>query len=202
MPHSWIKLDNIMQQFSPKLRDDLGLTPPVSNCLATTIASEVLALPHEVLRDIRDKDTVGLQRRIDELIAFEHFMDFATQIQTTSGSFAPLTRAQVVCQLYTVFVYLGDACFSRLRKSAASGTALKKCCRYLTDYPVRGLRNAVAHSCWRYTDDFTGIIFYYFKDEQKTKQSQYTVNQLELDFWDKLARVTAYATFQTINEIT
>jgi hypothetical protein len=58
----------------------------------------------------------------------------------------------------------------------------------------------VAHSNWRYADDFTGIVFHYFEDEQKTKRADYTVTQLELDFWDKLARVTAYAAFQTINE--
>ena len=200
MSQSWTKLDNIMRQYSPRLRDDLGLTPPASNFLASTIASEVRALPPDVLRSVRDEDVIGLQRRIDELVAFERFMDFASQLQTSSGSLAPLTRAQVTCQLYTVFVYLGDACFSRLRKSAASGSVLRKCCKYLTDYPVRGLRNAVAHSSWRYADDFTGIVFHYFEDEQKTKRTEYKVTQLELDFWDKLARVTAYAAFQTINE--
>jgi hypothetical protein len=189
-----------MRQFSPRLRDDLGLTPPASNCLASTIASEVQALPRDVLRSIRDEDIIGLRRRIDELVAFEGFMTFASQVPTAFGNVAPLMRAQVTCQLYTVFVYLGDACFSRLRKSAVSGSVLKKCCKYLTDYPVRGLRNAVTHSSWRYADDFTGIVFHYFEDEQKTKRTDYTVTQLELDFWDKLARVTAYAAFQTINE--
>ena len=200
MSQSWTKHDNIMRQFSPRLRDDLGLTPPASNCLASTIASEVQALPRDVLRSIRDEDIIGLRRRIDELVAFEGFMTFASQVHAASGNVAPLMRAQVTCQLYTVFVYLGDACFSRLRKSAVSGSVLKKCCKYLTDYPVRGLRNAVAHSSWRYADDFTGIVFHYFEDEQKTKRTDYTVTQLELDFWDKLARVTAYAAFQTINE--
>src|SRR5437016_3391543 len=98
--HSWFKLDGIMRQYSPRLRDNLGLTPPASNSLASTIASDVQALPREVLLSIRDEDVVGLQRRIDELVAFERFMDFASQTQATTGSFAPLTRAQVVCQLY------------------------------------------------------------------------------------------------------
>jgi hypothetical protein len=200
MPSSWTKLDEIMRRYSTRLRDDLGLTPPASNCLASTIASEVQALPHDILRAIRDEDVVGLQRRIDELVAFESFMDFASRMQAESGNVPPLTRAQVTCQLYTVFVYLGEGCFARLRKSAASGSVLRKCCKYLTDYPVRGLRNAVAHSSWRYADDFSGIVFHYFEDEHKTKRTDYTVTQLELDFWDKLARVTAYAAFQTINE--
>jgi hypothetical protein len=195
-----MKLDGIMRRYSPRLRDDLGLTPPANNCLASTIASEVQALPQDVLRAIRDEDVVGLQRRIDELVAFERFMDFAAQVQASSGTVPPLTRAQVTCQLYTVFVYLGGACFTRLRKSAVSGSVLKKCCKYLTDYPVRGLRNAAAHASWRYADDFSGIVFHYFKDRQKTKRTDYTVTALALDFWDKLARVTAYAAFQTINE--
>lgn len=201
MPSSWAKLDDIMRRYSPMLRDHLGLTPPASNSLASTIAVEVKALPVDVLRGIRDDDLVGLQHRIDELVAFERFMVFANEVQDNSKRLAPLTRAQVTCQLYTVFVYLGEACFSRLRKSAATGSVLKKCCKFLTDYPVRGLRNAVAHSNWRYTDDFSGIHFLYFEDEQKTKRVDYTVTQLELDFWDKLARVTAYASFQTINEL-
>src|ERR1035441_5639666 len=127
MSQSWTKHDNIMRQFSPRLRDDLGLTPPASNCLASTIASEVQALPRDVLRSIRDEDIIGLRRRIDELVAFEGFMTFASQVQATSGNVAPLMRAQVTCQLYPVFVYIGDACFSRLRKSAISGSVLKKC---------------------------------------------------------------------------
>lgn len=201
MAHSWIKLDELMRRYSTRLREDLGMTPPTSNHLASTIAEEINALPREVLCKIRDEDTVGLQRRIDELAAFEGFMEFAYQAQRTTGPSAALTRAQVVCQLYVVFVYLGDACFTRLRKSAAAGSTLKKCCVYLTDNPIRGLRNAVAHSNWHYADDFTGILFHYFEDEQKTRRKDYTVSQLELDFWDKLARVTAYAALQTINEV-
>jgi hypothetical protein len=128
-------------------------------------------------------------------------MDFSTHIQSSSSGFAPLTRAQVAYQLYTVFVYLGDSCFTRLRKLAPSGSVLKRCCKYLTDDHVRGLRNAVAHANWRYSDDFSGIDYSYFRDEQKTVTVSYTVKQLELAFWDKLARVTAYASFQTIHEM-
>jgi len=190
-----------MRQYSPRLCEDLGVTPQTSNCLASSIATEVKSLPAEVLCAIRDEDIVGLERRLDELVAFELFMNYAHDWQAKSGRFAPLTRAQVVCQLYVAFVYLGDACFTRLRKSAATGSTLKKCCKYLTDNPVRGLRNAVAHSNWRYTEDHTGIRFHYFEDEQMTKGKDYTVKQLELDFWDKLARVTAYAALQTINEV-
>ncbi len=55
----------------------------------------------------------------------------------------------------------------------------------------------MSHS-WNKLDD---ILFQYFEDQQMTKRKDYKVSQLELDFWDKLARVTAYASFQTINEM-
>jgi hypothetical protein len=42
------------------------------------------------------------------------------------------------------------------------------------------------------------IRFQYFEDEQMVNRRDYTVTQLELNFWDKLARVTAYSAFQTI----
>ena len=110
MQRSWTKLDGIMCQYSSKLRDDLSIPPQASRSLASSIAADVLALPPEVRRRIRDDDTIGLQKRVNELRAFEGFMDLAAELQRTSGSYAPLTRAQVICQLYVVFVYLGDAC--------------------------------------------------------------------------------------------
>ena len=60
----------------------------------------------------------------------------------------------------------------------------------------------MAHSNWCYAEDFSGIVYWYFEDEQKTRRIQYTVSQLELGFGDKLARVTAYAAFQTLSEAT
>lgn len=200
MATSWDKLDAIMRPYSPRLRDELGLSPSASNQLATTIAAETATLPKDELSVMREQDRVGLQRRIEELKAFEGFMDLAVRVQSSTGALPQLTRAQVVYQLYTVFVYLGDACFKRLRKLAAQGSTLKACCKYLTDDRLRGMRNAVAHANWRYTDDFAGITFCYFRDQGETKETTYTVTQLELDFWDKLARVTAYAAFQTIHE--
>lgn len=41
----WRHLDEQMQQWSTRLRDDLKIEPPESNRLATTIAAEVAALP-------------------------------------------------------------------------------------------------------------------------------------------------------------
>ena len=129
----WDKLDGIMRQYAPKLRDDLRIEAPLTDALASTIASEVGALPSDLLRRIASDDLVGLSHRIDELTAFEQFMDFGALFQA-GAAWGPLTRAQVVSQLYIVFVYLGDACFTRLRKLACEGSVLKKCCGYLNDF--------------------------------------------------------------------
>ncbi len=189
-----------MRQYTSKLRDGLQIEAPFSDSLASAIASDVGRLSLEALRGIVSDDLVGLNRRTDELGAFEQFMDFGASLQTRKGASAPLTRAQVVAQLYIVFVYLGDACFSKLRRLPSRGSVLKKCCGYLNDFSVRGLRNAVAHANWCYTDDFTGISFHYYKDEDRTVRVDCSVSQLDLDFRDKLARVTAYAAFSAIVE--
>ncbi len=71
-----------------------------------------------------------------------------------------LTRAQVIVQNYICFVYLGEACFQVLRREAPTGSTVKRCCRFLTDNPVRAFRNAVAHGNWKYTPEFSGLEFW------------------------------------------
>ena len=89
----WDKLDGIMRQYAPKLRDDLRIEAPLTDALASTIASEVGALPSDLLRKIASDDLVGLSHRIDELTAFEQFMDFGALFQA-GATWGPLTRAQ------------------------------------------------------------------------------------------------------------
>ena len=92
---------------------------------------------------------------------------------------------QTTCQLYTFLFILVMRAFLDSLSRQSSGSVLKKCCKYLTDYPVRGLSHTMAHSTWRYADDYTGIVFHYYEDEQKTKRADYTVTQLELDFLEQ-----------------
>src|SRR5258708_11360725 len=133
-------LDRQMQQWSTRLRDDLTIGPPESNRLATTIAKEVAALPDEVKQRVRDASQITLPIRIEELVAFQGWMDL---IQA-SEPHPVIVRAQVVYQNYTCFVYLGDSCFKVLKRELPTGSTSKKCCSFLTDNPVRAFRNAVA----------------------------------------------------------
>jgi len=107
-----------------------------------------------------------------------------------------LTRAQVIAQNYISFVYLGDACFKTIRKCAPTGSVTKRCCRFLTDNPVRAFRNAVAHANWKYKSDFSGLIFWSRKGNDPTEEpSRFEVSQVDLGFWQALARCVAYVAY-------
>jgi hypothetical protein len=103
----WSRLDTQMRRYSPRLRDDLRIETASSNHLATTIAEDCAALPSHALAEIRGQDVVGRHTRLEELIAFQSFMDLAHSIPPHPS----VVRAQVITQNYVCFVYLGDSCF-------------------------------------------------------------------------------------------
>lgn len=101
-------LDRQMQTWYTRLRDDLKIGPPESNQLATTIAKEVASLSEEVKQRVRDASQIPLATRIEELVAFQGFMDHIREL----GGSPVVVRAQVVYQNYICFVYLGESCFN------------------------------------------------------------------------------------------
>jgi hypothetical protein len=192
MTADWTKLDVQMRCYSPRLRDDLRIDSAESNHLATSIATECAALSPDAVAEIREQDPVGLDTRLEELVAFQRFMDLVGSIPGQ-----PLiVRAQVITQNYLCFVYLGDSCFKVLQKHAPSGSTTRKCCRFLTDNPVRAFRNALAHANWQYNEDFSGLRFWARKgSEPNDPLIEFAVSQLELGFWQALARCVSYVAF-------
>jgi hypothetical protein len=189
------QLDNQMQTWSPRLRDDLGVSMEASKALATTIASDVRGLSAETRASLVSATPVPLKGRVDELVAFQDFMDTASAIEGVPV----LARAQVIVQNYVCFVYLGDACFRILAQASPSGCTVKRCCRFLTDNPVRAFRNAIAHGNWSYKPDFSGLVFWARKGaDPQEALSTFEVSQNDLNFWQSLARCTAYAAFTTL----
>lgn len=185
-----------MHSWSTRLRDDLSVVPPESNQLATTIAREVAALSDEVKQRAREVSPVPLKIRIEELVAFQGFMDL---IREATKPNPVVVRAQVVYQNYICFVYLGESCFKVLKEELPTGATAKKCCKFLTDNPVRAFRNALAHGNWRYLPDFSGLEYWARKGaDPKEPVVHYEVSQQELSFWQALARCTAYASFLTL----
>jgi hypothetical protein len=185
-------LDKQMRQWSSRLRDDLKIGPPQSNQLASTIAREVASLPEGAKRRVKDASQIPLDIRVEELVAFQGWMDLlrASEIPPV------VVRAQVVYQNYICFVYLRESCFLVLRNELPSGSTGKKCCKFLTDNPVRAFRHAVAHASWRYLPDFSGLEYWARKGSDPTEPIvRFEVSQQDLSFWQALARCTAYSSF-------
>jgi len=192
MTTDWSKLAVQMRRYSPRLRDDLRIDSAASNHLATSIAQECAALPSGAVAEIRAQDIVGLDARLEELVAFQGFMDLAGSVPAHPA----VVRAQVITQNYLCFVYLGDSCFKLLHKHTLSGSTTRKCCRFLTDNPIRAFRNALAHANWRYNEDFSGLHFWSRKGSDPNEPlSDFHVSQLELGFWQALARCVSYVAF-------
>jgi hypothetical protein len=196
--NDWSTIDQQMKSYSPFLRDQLRISPPDSNAVATTIAQEIRSLPKEVIQRLLSGDTVLLSDRLDELAAFQSFMDIAQANPGHPG----LVRAQVITQNYIAFVYLGDACFKALKQGMASGSVTKRCCKFLTDNPVRAFRNAVAHANWKYKPDFSGLVFWARKGSEPSEpMTRFEVSQNDLGFWQMLARCVAYVAYSEARDL-
>lgn len=192
------ELDAQMQIWSTRLRDDLRISSPDSNMLASIIANEIRVLSSDAKMRVRQASKISLDTRLEELTAFQGYMDLMRNFPTPA---AAAVRAQVVYQNYVCFVYLGDACFKVLKTELPSGSATRKICKFLTDNPVRAFRNAVAHANWQYLPDFSGIEFWARKGaDPSDPMVRFEVNQNDLSFWQSLARCTAYAAYLTLNE--
>lgn len=188
----WTKLDGQMRVYSPFLRDELKINPPESNSLASTIAKEISSLPSDVIGRFLSCEMVQSSDRLDELVGFQSFMDL---VHVNSGH-PGLTRAQVITQNYISFVYLGEACFKTMREYAPTGSVTKRCCKFLTDNPVRSFRNAIAHANWKYKSDFSGLIFWSRKGNDPSEPlTRFEVSQNDLGFWQALARCVAYVAY-------
>lgn len=188
-------LDQQMQVWAPRLRDDLGVSIEASNSLATSIAAEVRVLGSSVVAELEAASPIAIATRLDELLAFQSFMDLVHDYPMRPD----VVRAQVIVQNYICFVYLGDACFRILKRASTSGSTVKRCCRFLTDNPVRAFRNATAHGNWRYNGDFSGLEFWSRKGSDPSEPlARFEVSQNELGFWQALARCTAYAVYSEV----
>lgn len=189
-------LDNQMKQWSSRLRDDLNIGPPENNQLATTITAEVGALSVDAKHRVREASQIPLATRVDELIGFQGWMDFVAGLEKPHPT---VVRAQVAYLNYVCFVYLGESCFNVLKRELPPGSTAKKCCKFLTDNPVRAFRNAFAHANWRYLPDFSGLEYWARKGAEPTEPMvRFEVSQQDLCFWQALARCTGYASFLTL----
>ncbi len=162
----WDKIDRQMQQFSSFFITEVKIPEKKTDKIASIIADEIYKIPAKAKEEIVNSisNPIPIQDRVNELIAFQSWMGIA---HDSKNPF--ITRAQVIVQNYVCFVYLGEACFKTVKQYLESGSVAKKCCNFLINNPVRAFRNAIAHSNWKYKDDFSGIIFYARKGHQASE---------------------------------
>jgi len=188
-------LDKQMKTFSKKLTTEVGLSDDEVGKVATTVAAEVRFLDPASKQTVLAASPIPLMSRIEELQAFQAWMDIASGVIKNPA----VTRAQVIVQNYVCFVYLSEACFQALRKVARPGSLTHRCCQYLTNNPVRALRNAIAHSNWTYREDFRGLVFWARKGaDPHEPMSRFEVLQEDIDFWQSLSRAVAYAAYTSL----
>ncbi len=188
-------LDGQLKRFSDRLVAAVGLDEQEAAKVATSVAAEVRFLEPVARGQILAVSPVPLRDRLDELRAFQEWMELASKI---TGS-AAVTRAQVITQNYVCFVYLGEACFRALRKASKPGSVTRRCCTYLTSNPVRAFRNSIAHSNWTYAPGFDALVFWARKGSDPNEALlRFDVASAELNFWQALSRGVAYAAYCSI----
>lgn len=189
---NWDTVNEQLREYLPELTTQLGLSTEVASKLATHISADVRFLSTDKKNQIRTASPVPIQDRLQELYAFQGWMELASEIKGDPR----ITRAQAVTQNYICFVYLSEACFRVLSRVSAPGSAAKKCAKYLSDNPIRAFRNAIAHSNWTYRSDFRAIVYWARKGSDPSDPiERFEVDEKTLNFWQKLSRCVAYAAF-------
>ena len=195
-----IKLNSFdlqMSQWSRYLKNSVKIGNKLTDCIATSISEDIREIDNDhkikLIRSI--SNPISIQDRIDELIAFQGWMDIANDLFKNPC----ITRAQIIVQNYICFVYLNDSCFKILKQFVKLGSVTKKCCNFLINNPVRAFRNAISHSNWKYSDDFLKIIFHARKGHLDTDPVvEWSVSNTDLAFWQSLARCTAYVAYLSL----
>jgi hypothetical protein len=191
------RLDEQLARFEATLATAARLDPDEARKVATTIAAEVRFLDAEARSEVLAASPVPLSARIDELMAFQRWMELASGVADPA-----VTRAQVIVQNYVCFVYLSESCFKALRKVSRPESVTRRCAVYLTDHPVRSFRNAIAHANWTYSSDFSKLVFWARRGTDPGEPlSQFSVPQVDLDFWQALSRTVAYAAFTSLEAV-
>lgn len=193
---SWHTIDRQMAAFAERLTGDVKVTIGAAAKLATTVAADVRFLAPEAKAELRNATPVAVADRLQELQAFQAWMDVAHKIRNPS-----ITRAQVITQNYICFVYLPESLFRVLAKQCPPGSAARTCAQFLSNNPVRAFRNAVAHANWTYRSDHGALVYWARKGgEPDEPLDRFEVAQDELSFWQSLSRCVAYAAFTNLGE--
>jgi len=186
--------DIAMRKWTPMLRDELRIVDERCNYLATTLFTEICSIPEATLDGM--SDVLSYADRFNEVACF---INCLAQRQAEGNINNLEHRAHLVLSNYMCFVYLGDACFLRMRKLVPNTSVARRCFEYLTDNPVRAFRNAIAHANWKVSD--ATVAFWARKGEEKNEPlSPFIVRDLERQFWFYLTLCVGKSTFAALSQ--
>jgi hypothetical protein len=192
---TWTTIDEQMSVWSSRLVSEVKVSIEDSRKLATKISSDIRFLPTGAKAEIAATSPVRLSDRLQELQAFQGWMDIARQSEASPS----IVRAQVITQNYICFVYLPESCFRILSKTTPAGSTARKCAQFLSNNPIRAFRNAIPHANWSYRHDFKGIVYWSKKDSSpEATLDRFEVDQETLAFWQSLSRCVAYSAFSNL----
>jgi hypothetical protein len=190
-----LELDDLkMREWRGPLIRDVRISQEASDHLATTIYGDIIASDPADIFSL--SEAISHAERFNELALF---LNCIAERHLWKAN-ALMNRAMLNLSNYMCFVYLGDACFVRLRKALPSTSAAGRCCRYLTDNPIRAFRNAIAHGNWRVSE---GVIhFWACKGESSSEPlSEFSVAENDREFWFFLAACTGKSALAALSTV-
>lgn len=164
-------------------------------CLATTIREEIAGLEESVANRLRLSVLIPPDRYIEELMAFQAWMDIAH----AHADNPVIVRAQVMSELYVAFVWIRDSLMRPAAAALSDQTAFATVETFLRSGRRRALRNAIAHGRWCYLPDFSGLECWDEAARGKPHQ-RFEISQTDLDVWQLLSRGAAIAVLLALTE--
>lgn len=182
--------DEILAKESDAL-SKLNIDKKYHSKIATYIDEELSKLDKSDIYKIKEFSPVDLNERIQELGRFDEL------VHKVLNNKDKISGNEMTCFItyrsYMLFVYIKDNCFEKTKAITHNGTITKKICTYLTENPVRAYRNAIAHGNFFYSPKDQEIIYY--NRNPANQITEYKLKMKEWNFWQELARGTAYTIY-------
>ncbi len=170
--------------------EDPAIAEAAWECLATSIAREVLALDEHESNELQLQMPVPPERYRVELEAFQAWLSLAELAVDNPV----IVRARVMTELYVSFVWLRDSLIGPVAKQTGNGI-ISQISDFLNGNTVRRLRNSIAHGRWTYNEDFSGLDCW-----DGNPLNHFSVSQADYGKWQLLSRGTAVSIVLALTE--
>jgi hypothetical protein len=182
-------------QFARLASETPALTDGSWSQLATTVHREVASLSEASTNQLRRSVQIPPERYLEELTAFQRWMDFAHANATNPA----IVRAQVMTELYVSFLWLQDSLMVPIAAVLPAGSVVSAITTFLGTGACERLREAVVHGRWCYLPDFSGLDCW-TRIGTDQRFEHFEVGDRDLNAWQLLSRGTAIAALLALTE--